>query len=340
MRMRTRRKLRLLFTAACALALSGCVELLDHHARREHAASSSLVNFLYGERAVPVNDAQAQLRLPIRVGVSFLPPPADSFGTQPSAIQRARVLDAIRENFRALPYVSDIVVVPDYYLQSAAGDGLTRIEQISQMQRLDLYALVSYDQITDTSMNNRSLAYFTIVGAYFVRGDRHETNTLLDLAVVDPKSRSLVLRAGGTSRLAGNTTAIDMARHETNQRSKGFELATQSLVDNFRGELTAFEARVKDGSAPVRVVKSPAPGGGAGAFDALFLAGLLLLSAAAAMRRGKKWRPDLEWGQAPFSMTKMEPVPIVRHCDSRVALNLIFGQRSIVRSRFTRDGAR
>ncbi|MEO8063244.1 MAG: hypothetical protein ABI821_10915 [Pseudomonadota bacterium] len=79
---------------------------------------------------------------------------------------------------------------------------------------LDLFALVSYDQMVDAMENRNSIAYLTIVDAYFVRGNRHKTHTLIDLAVIDPATRSLVLRAGGTSSLGGNTTLIDAQRHE------------------------------------------------------------------------------------------------------------------------------
>ena len=279
---RYRRKLKLLAAAALALGLSGCQFLWgDDYARHDRHASSPLVNFLYADGAVPRADAPAVLQLPIRVGVSFMPD--ERGGDAPTAIDRDKVLNAIRENFRSLRYVDDIVIVPNYYLHARAGDGLAQIEQLSRLYKLDLFALVSYDQVVDSSFNKNSLAYITIVGAYFVRGDRHETHTLLDLAVIDPMSRSLVLRAGGTSALAGNTTGIDAARHQSAQRTRGFELATDELIGNFKHELTDFETRVREGHAPVKVVQSASPGGG-GACDPLLLATLAACMALALAR--------------------------------------------------------
>jgi rhombotail lipoprotein len=56
-------------------------------------------------------------------------------------------------------------------------------------------ALVSYDQVTYTEDNKWPVGYLTIVGAYIVKGMINDTTTLVDLAVVDPKTRSLLLRA-------------------------------------------------------------------------------------------------------------------------------------------------
>jgi rhombotail lipoprotein len=277
------RIVRWVVTGMVLAGLAGCTTLFGGYEGRRQASSSTLVNFLYANQEVPPVEAEVRLQLPIRVGVSFLPTKGPA---GPSPADREQVLASIRENFRTLPYVSEIVPIPDYYLLSGAGNGFTQIEQLSRLHRLDLFALVSWDQITDSSQNRNSLAYWTIVGAYFVRGDRHETHTLLDLAVIDPVTRSLVLRAGGTSSLGGNTTLIDADKHELAQRARGFELATASLVGNFKRELTAFETRVREGTAPVRVVRGAPAGGGTGALDVLLLAVLAGLS----LRGARAWR--------------------------------------------------
>lgn len=284
------RMLRLVVTGMVVLGLSGCASLLHGFDRRHHEASSSLVEFLYGNGDVPPIASEVYLDLPVRVGVCFLPAQG---GDGPTAVERDKVLNAIREKFKSRPYVSEIVPIPDYYLRSGTGrntgsDGMTQIEQVSRLNQLDLFALVSYDQVTDVSARKSSLADLTIVGAYFVHGDRHETHTLLDLAVIDPRTRLLVLRSGGTSALAGNTALVDADRHETAQRTKGYELATASLVENFGHELTDFEGRVREGTAPVKVRHRSVGGGGGGggALDPTLLVflGVVLLAGQ------RKWR--------------------------------------------------
>jgi rhombotail lipoprotein len=275
---RNLRKVKLLAVATLSLTLGGCA-WLDGQRGRSSQTSTPLVDFLYADGKVPVQDAQPELHLPIRVAVSFLPATSAPYGFQPGAIDRDKVLIAVREHFRSLPYVSEIVIIPDYYLHSGNGDGLAQIEQLSRLYRIDLFALVSYDQIQNSYQNDRALAYWTIVGAYFVRGDRNETHTLLDMAVIDPKSRALVLRAGGTSALKGNVTGVAAEQHSIAQIKRGFELATDQLIVNFSRELTDFETRVREGTAPIKVVRQSSKSGGSGALDPLLLVALLSLAA-------------------------------------------------------------
>jgi rhombotail lipoprotein len=285
---RSLRKAKLLALATLSLALGGCSWMDGRHG---HSAQTStpLVDFLYADGKVPVQDAQPELHLPIRVAVSFLPAAHGQYGSRPGAIDRDKVLVAVREHFRSLPYVTEIVIIPDYYLHSGKGDGLAQIEQLSRLYRIDLFALVSYDQIQNSFQNDRALAYWTIVGAYFARGDRNETHTLLDMAVIDPKSRALVLRAGGTSALKGNVTGVEAEQHSIVQIKRGFELATDQLIVNFSRELADFETRVREGTAPIKVVRQSAKSGGSGALDPLLLAVLLALTAIPAWRGRRFW---------------------------------------------------
>ena len=104
---------------------------------------------------------------------------------------------------------------------------------------------------------------------------------MLFRSVIDPKTRALVMRAGGTSALKGNVTAVDAERHADAQSTRGFELATAQLVGNFSRELADFEQRVRDGTAPVKVVRQGAKSGGSGALDLTMLtllSGCLMLS--------------------------------------------------------------
>jgi rhombotail lipoprotein len=287
---RHRRTLKLLGLGAVTLTLSGCALMFGDLHARQHQSTTPLVDFLYTDGKVPDEDAQPVLRLPIRVAVSFLPA---GDGYQPAATEREKVLTTLRESFRSLPYVTEIVIIPDHYLHSGKGDGLMQIEQLSRLFKFDLFALVSYDQVQNNYQNDRSLAYLTIVGAFLVRGDRNETHTLLDVAVIDPHSRALVMRAGGVSTLKGNTTAIDLARHTGAQSNKGFEEATVQLVANFKRELADFEQRVRDGTAPVKVVRQASRGGGA--MDPWLLAMLGLLALPIAIRASRETR---SWASA------------------------------------------
>jgi rhombotail lipoprotein len=266
-----RRRLHLATIALACLSTSGCGLLWEGQSLyKRHHESSTLVGFLYENGEPPPSDETPQLQLPLRVGLSFLPT-TSNVNDAPSAAEKDHVLSAVRERFKSLPYVTEIVIVPDYYLHAGGADGLMQLEQLSRLYKLDLYALVSYDQVTVDSLNARALTYFTIVGAFVMRGDKHDTSTLVDLAVIDPKSRALVLRAAGTSQTSGTATLVDSEAKDMRLRRRGIELASTELLDNLARELTAFEDRVRAGTAPVRVVKREKTGGGTGTLDPLLL---------------------------------------------------------------------
>jgi rhombotail lipoprotein len=261
--------------------LSGCADLgcmpnCSSHSRN----SSSLVEFLYPHgSAPPQQNAIPQLRIPLRVGLAFLPSNNfDATGGLDAAHQEA-LLERIRQRFSSRKFVAEIVVIPDYYLRGHSGFG--GLEGVQRLYGVDLMALVSYDQVVHTDENNWSLGYLTIVGAYVLKGSRHDVSTLVDLAVVDPVSRSLVLRAGGTSTSHGNTTLIDAARDTRSAAADGYGAATDEMIEHFDTALTKFESDVRSGNAPVRVVRKTDAGrpgsGGGGALDWPFILVLLTL---------------------------------------------------------------
>jgi len=271
--------------------LSGCA-VLGHAfcapgCETQSRNTSSLVSFLYPDgKTPPLNNTIPELHVPLRVGLAFLPSQA-SYGAAPlDAAQQEELLERIRERFVTRPFVSEIVVIPDYYLSSARG--FAGLEGVQRLYNIDLMALVSYDQVTHTDDNKLSLGYLTIVGAYVLRGSSHDTATLVDLAVVDPATRSLVLRAGGTSVSHDNSTLVDIERDSRRASAAGFTDATDQMLSHFDVALTAFQTDVRNGNANVRVVARSADRragtggtGGGGRIDAFDITALLLLVAGA-----------------------------------------------------------
>ena len=273
---------------AMIFGLSGCANLACFSSCQRHTQNStSLVEFLYPNgSAPPAQDAQPQLHLPLRVGLAFLP---SNGGTEigPDAAQKEALLQEIRKRFVSRKFITEIVVIPDYYLQGKRGfEGL---QGVQRLYGIDLMALVSYDQVAHEDDNHWSLGYITIVGAYVLKGTRHDVSTLVDLAVVDPATRSLVLRAGGFDTRHGTVALINENRRLRETATEGFNVATQQMIDHFDSALTAFESDVREGKANVKVVSNrgkPSYGGG-GSIDWLVL--LFLLPMAAVRRRGAEY---------------------------------------------------
>ena len=274
--------------AASTVLVAGCANIgyLPDTFVHSHN-SSSLVDFLYPDGHVAATSAERpQLAIPLRVGLAFLPS-ANAQGTGLDEAHKEALLERIKQRFASRRFVSEIALLPDYYL--AGHRGFAGLDGIKRLYGLDVIALVSFDQETHLDQNEWSLAYLTIVGAYVVKGNRHDVSTLIDLAVVDPESRQLVIRAGGTDLRHGNTTLIDAGRQTREANITGFSAATDQMIDHFDAALTKFEADVRSGTAPIRVVSKNAGGsggGGGGAIDAVCIAALLVALAqrAAAQR--------------------------------------------------------
>lgn len=281
--------------SSMAIALAGC-EMLQQGIcapgceSRQHS-SSSLVGFLYPDgQPPPRGNTIPELHVPLRVGLAFLPSRSTSGSTPLDAAQKEKLLQEVRSRFLGRKFVADIVIIPDYYLSGT--QGFAGLEGVQRLYDVDVMALVSHDQVTHGDDNKLSLGYLTIVGAFVLRGNSHETATLVDLAVVDPATRSLVLRAGGTDQRGGSSTMVDASRDMRHEGASGFDAATARMIDNFDAALTAFEADVHAGRANVRVVpRNAGSGGGHGGGGAMDPLGLLVLLAgvvAISARRARK----------------------------------------------------
>jgi rhombotail lipoprotein len=272
----------LVTTTVSSLLVSGCSMLcFDCEARQQYSNSSSLVGFLYPDKQLPPqNDAIPELHIPLRVGLMMLP--AHGNGAGIDAARKEQLLTQIREHFLTRKFIAEIVIVPEYYV---TGSGFESLEGVKRLYNLDLIAIVSHDQVMYTEENALSLTYLTIVGAFIVPGSRHEVTTLVDLAVVDPETRSLLLRAGGTDSADRTTTMVDESAASRTTRNRSFEKATGQMIEHFDVALAQFEADVKSGKARVRVTKRESGGGGGSVDVVLLLAALCALSVTLARHR-------------------------------------------------------
>jgi rhombotail lipoprotein len=268
-------------------ALSGCTVM-----HTQSRGSSSLVSFLYPADGPPPPSENAipELGVPMRVGLAMLPS-SYRFDEDPlDATQKVELLERIRERFLSRRFVSEIVVIPDYYLTHERG--FVGLEGVQRLYDVDVIALVSYDQVTHRDDNPLSLGYLTIVGLYVLPGTSHETATLVDLAVVDPVTRSLVLRAGGADTRAGRATLVNLNRESREEGAEGFAAAGDQMIEHFDAALTAFESEVRAGTANVRVVSRNGSGGG-GAFGLVELLILLAVAVWPALRQKRLSRASL-----------------------------------------------
>jgi rhombotail lipoprotein len=222
--------------------------------QRHHA--SSLVEYLYsGEVGKVEEPVMPTLRLPLRVGVAFVPP---NLGTKPETISERDKLELLREirsSFDGLEFVESIQAIPTPYLRPRGG--FTNLDQLRTLLGVDVMVLLSYDQIQFVGEGFESFSYWTIIGAYVVRGERNSTHTLIDAAVYDIASRNLLFRAPGTSEVTGTATPVNLDESLRLARTEGFKQAAADLVPRLKSELETFKKDVEEERAAAKVVTRP-----------------------------------------------------------------------------------
>ncbi len=260
--------------------ISGCAALwqeMGSPGAARQGVSSSLVDFLYpgGEQPPAVVGTIPELKLPLRVGLAFVP--ATSAATPGlSEVHKTELLGRVRDAFKQRDFIASIEIIPDNYLRSRRG--FETLDQVGRLYQLDVMALVSYDQVVHTDERASSILYWTIVGAYVVKGSKNDVQTFVDTAIFDIPTRQLLFRAPGIDRLSANTTLVGSSEELRLSREQSFALAMQDMTGNLAIELDRFRERVKQDKV-ARVTHRPGySGGGAGGNLVLILLLALALS--------------------------------------------------------------
>ena len=210
---------------------------------------SSLMDYLYPKQQnAPVpNPAGARLKLPLKLGIAFVPGGSSSWRVQNLMApgQEKPLLDVVKQSFKDKPWVADIKLVPSTYLRT--GGGFENMDQVARMYGVDIMALVSVDQIQYTDPRWYSFTYLSVVGAYVLPGDANDTRTLIDAAVYDVASHTFLLRAPGQSQMKGSSTWAHREVQLREHSAKGLQLAMTDLAKNLDAEVASFKAEIASG---------------------------------------------------------------------------------------------
>ncbi|MFT6806193.1 MAG: rhombotail lipoprotein [Glaciecola sp.] len=237
-------RLKLTIVVVSLLALSACSSLFNPNGNKK-TVSSSLMDFLY-----PNEDSRTEhsaeipvLSLPVKVGLAFVP----SKNWAQNGINRAsqvELLEKVKQAFLQYDYIDKIEIIPSDYLQG--GEGFTTLEQVSRLYDVDVVALVSYDQVTQSLEKKGALLYWTIVGMYLIPANDNSVQTFVDTAVFDVKSRKMLFRAPGINKLSESSTAIKIDAVLAEKSMEGYALAVADMSKNLDTELSNFRTRVKE----------------------------------------------------------------------------------------------
>ncbi len=292
----------LILIVIASIFLAGC---LGYQTRLK----SSVVDYLYpNESDAKIKPSIPVLNIPVNVGIAFVPEQTEIrrsssglWSSKPgvgvlSEATKAELLEKVAANFRGLNYVDEIEVIPTAYL--TPGGGFSNLEQIRTMYGIDIIALVSYDQIQFTDEGFLSLTYWTIIGAYIIAGEKNDTQTMLDTAVYDIKSKKMLLRAPGTSNIKGRSTIVNLSEELRNDSLQGFEEAATDMISNLGIQLEKLKEKIRRAPEKIKVINSVKStdsrgGGGSGAggiVEILIMFGVLIVT----LLRCKNSRRKLE----------------------------------------------
>ena len=247
--------------------LSGCA------AQVQRGVSSNLISYLYpdGQRVAHANDTMPHLKLPLSVGIAFVPESKPDYTFSLTEAEKHALLNRVAGQFKNYEFIAEIEIIPEIYLRQ--GKGFATLSQVAALHQIDVIALVSYDQVAHSDENALSLAYWTIAGAYIIPGTTTETSTFVDTAVFDVATQKLLFRAPGMSRSKRVHALIGADAKTRKLRSEDFSLAVEQMVVNLVAELKQFQAKARQGEQVRLSYRHGFSGGGSWGLGGL---GLLL----------------------------------------------------------------
>ena len=241
---------------------------------------SSVVTYLYPYDKEPVETPEVPLlSLPLKVGIAFVPESSEPV----KGLTEKDKMDLMKEvsnHFKAQDFVKSIDLIPSAYLTPEGS--FANLDQIRTMFGIDVIVLLSFDQTQFTDEGIASIAYWTLIGAYIIPGEKNDTHTMLDAAVYDIKTRKMLFRAPGISHIKSNATPVNLSEKKRIDSAEGFRESSKDLVINLDEQLQVFKEKIKESPEDYRIVHKPGFTGG-GSLDGFYL---ILL---AVMGMGRLW---------------------------------------------------
>jgi rhombotail lipoprotein len=252
---------KLIATILVMLLIAGCSSLWNFGGETRSGVSSSLVDYLYPAGEVPpdTQDTIPYLKLPLRVGIAFVP--GQSGRGAISEATKMQLLETVKAEFTDRDYIEHIEVIPDTYLRSSKG--INGMQQVARLYGVDVMALVSYDQVAVSEDNPSSFLYWTIVGSYVIKATSNEVQTFVDTAVLDVSTARLLFRAPGLNKTSDRSTLIESGEIVRKAKDSSFSAAMDAMTQNLTIELDQFQERVQKDPQVARTEWKSGSGGGA-----------------------------------------------------------------------------
>lgn len=230
---------------------------------------SSLASYLGAKPVAPpvqATSGPARVAYPFRIGIAFVPADptqthGDAFGTNPLGPlgpgQEAALQKQVAQAFSGKPWAQEVKTIPSLYL--AKGGGFEDLDKVARTFQVEVIALVSVDQVQFSDPKWYAWTYWTLVGAYMVKGDKNDTTTVVDAAVYHVPSRTLLFRAGGVGTAKGTSTWSNREASFRSQSRESLDRAMGQLSESLDREAMTFQtATARGGRTDVVLIPPPA----------------------------------------------------------------------------------
>ena len=219
---------------------------------------SSLTAYLGGKDSTPAApvDGPVKLQLPLRLGIAFVPAAATTrkgqsgLGGGPDGLispdQEQLLHQKVADLFQGKPWAQSFKIIPGQYLTPSGG--FADLDQVARTFGVEVLALVSVDQLQFSSPRWYAWTYWTLVGAYMVKGDKNDTTTLVDAAVYHVPTRTFLFRAAGVGTVKGSSTWSGREEAFRQQSRDSLQLAMANLSPSLDQGVAQFKKDILSGA--------------------------------------------------------------------------------------------
>lgn len=218
---------------------------------------SDEVDYLYpkGVVASPANGVTVAA-LPLRIGIAFVP---DKNPRGPSSAlleqQKMKLMDKIKLQLLRDSIIGKVELIPSSYLSTRGS--FSGLDQIRGVFGVDAIFLFSFEQAQYTDRGLLSLGYWTVIGAYFIPGEKNDTSSMISGVAYDITQRQMLFRTNGISQSKALSTPVNHSQEIREERIHGFEQAAADLLKNLDRSIAEFKQKLRETSPAVVLFKAP-----------------------------------------------------------------------------------
>lgn len=192
--------------------LTGCASIqsmMVMNYSSQQRSYSSIVEYLYpNERGeINIKPKIPNLNIPLKIVVAFVPESCGTFRRHDlNENMKSNLLQRVAHKFNDKNIIEKVEVIPStYFRRKGVFEDLRNIKKEFDV---DIFVLLSYDQIQYTDRTNLSVIYhLTVFGNYLIKGDKNDTVILLDVAVYDINSEELLFKSRGYSKIKSDVAS-------------------------------------------------------------------------------------------------------------------------------------